>query len=147
MRRSASASAVSAVLLAVATLLAPPSQAAMSFGNYDVLTNRYTLAPWIWFVSPCIPERSADCVNVAARPVRKYYAYYEGKAWLANGRYTLTVDQPDGLQCPLGGNLPTRDTYSWDENTLAGTIDSVYDVGCFNGPPGHQFWTFAVQRL
>jgi hypothetical protein len=43
--------------------------------------------------------------------------------------------------------MPTRDTYSWDAVTLAGTIDSVYDVGCFDGPPGTQFWTFALQRL
>jgi hypothetical protein len=35
----------------------------------------------------------------------------------------------------------------WDDNTLVGTIDSAYDVGCFNGPPGKQFWTFKLQRL
>jgi hypothetical protein len=43
--------------------------------------------------------------------------------------------------------MPTRDTYSWDANTLAGTIESNYDVACFNGPPGSQVWTFALQRL
>ena len=32
-------------------------------------------------------------------------------------------------------------------NTLAGEINSTYDVGCFGGPPGTQFWTFALQRL
>jgi hypothetical protein len=54
---------------------------------------------------------------------------------------------PDGLQCTPGYAMPTRDTYSWDEASMSGTIDSVYDVGCFNGPPGTQFWTFALQRL
>lgn len=58
----------------------------------------------------------------------------------------MTVDVPDGLRCP-GYNLPTRETYSWDEISLGGTIESHYDVGCFNGPPGMQFWTFALQRL
>ena len=53
---------------------------------------------------------------------------------------------PDGLRCP-GYNLPTRETYSWDAVTLVGTIDSKYDVGCFNGPPGTQFWTFKLVRL
>ena len=65
----------------------------------------------------------------------------------APGNYTLTVDVNDGLRCLPGYSMPTRDTYSWDAVTLAGTIDSVYDVGCFNGPPGTQFWTFALQRL
>jgi hypothetical protein len=31
--------------------------------------------------------------------------------------------------------------------SLAGTIDSQYDAGCFNGPPGTQSWTFALRRL
>jgi hypothetical protein len=57
------------------------------------------------------------------------------------------VDVPDGLQCLPGYSMPTRDTYRWNEVSLAGTIDSQYDVGCFNGPPGTQFWTFALQRL
>jgi hypothetical protein len=43
--------------------------------------------------------------------------------------------------------MPTHETWSWDDATLAGTIESNYDVGCFNGPPGSQFWTFALQRL
>jgi hypothetical protein len=58
----------------------------------------------------------------------------------------LTVDVPDGVQCP-GHVMPSRDTYKWNEVTLAGTIESVYDRGCFHGPPGTQFWTFALQRL
>jgi hypothetical protein len=134
-----------AALTAGAAVLAPPAQAVMQFGNYDVLTNRYTQASWAWFIAPCQPA-SPDCVDISAMPRRKFYAYYDGYAHLANGRYTLTVDVPDGLRCP-GHNMPTRDTYSWDPNTLAGTIDSVYDAGCSNGPPGTQFWTFALQRL
>ncbi|MGE2728784.1 hypothetical protein ACQI4F_04845 [Mycolicibacterium vaccae] len=133
-------------LLATATMLAPPSSARMKMGNYDVLTNRYDRASWFWYVKACIPEKSADCIDVGGRPRLKFYAYYESKAWLVDGRYTFTVDQPDGLRCP-GYNMPTRDTYSWDATTLFGTIDSKFDVGCFNGPPGTQFWTFALQRL
>jgi hypothetical protein len=132
-------------LMAAATVLAPQAQAMMLPGNYDVLTNRYTQASWVWFISPC-QSVAPDCLDISAIPRLKFYAYYDGDAHLANGRYTLTVDVPDGLRCP-GYNMPTRDTYAWDEVTLAGTIDSVYDVGCFNGPPGSQFWTFALQRL
>lgn len=137
---------VAAVLMTMATFLAPPSSANFAIGNYDLLTNRYTRASWFWFVSLCIPEKTADCLNVAARPRLAYYEYYESKVWLVDGRYTFTVDQPDGLQCP-GQVLPTRETYSWDAVTLFGTIDSKYNVGCFNGPPGSQFWTFKLQRL
>jgi hypothetical protein len=137
---------VMAVLMAMATLLAPPSSAGMRLGNYDLLTNRYDRASWFWYIAQCIPEKSPDCINVAARPRLKFYAYYDGKARLVNGRYTLTVDVPDGLRC-FGQVLPTRETYSWDAVTLAGTIESYYNVGCNNGPPGMQFWTFALQRL
>lgn len=135
-----------AALMAAATVLAPPAPAAMKLGNYDLLTNRYDRASWFWFISACIPEKSQDCINVAARPRLKFYAYYESRAYLVDGRYTFTVDVPDGLRC-FGQNLPTRETYSWDAVTLVGTIDSYYNVGCFNGPPGKQFWTFALQRL
>ena len=133
-------------LVAVATFLAPPSGARMAIGNYDLLTNRYTRASWAWIVTLCIPEKSPDCARVSARPRLKFYAYYENKAWLVDGRYTMTVDVPDGLQCP-GHVMPTREPYSWDAVTLVGTIDSQFAVGCFNGPPGSQFWTFKLQRL
>jgi hypothetical protein len=132
-------------LTAAASVLAPPAHAMMALGNYDVLTNRYDRASWVWFISVCQPA-TTDCLDISATPRLKFYAYYDGDAHLADGRYTLTVDVPDGLRCP-GYNMPTRDTYTWDEVTLAGTIDSVYDVGCFNAPPGSQFWTFALQRL
>ena len=46
-----------------------------------------------------------------------------------------------------GVKMPDDKTWTWDDRTLAGTIESNYDVGCFNGPPGSQFWTFALQRL
>ncbi|MGE0216082.1 hypothetical protein [Mycolicibacterium sp.] len=144
--RLISVGAVAAALTATASIVAPTSHATMRQGNYDLLTNRYDRASWVWFISACIPEKVPECANVAARPRLQYYAYYGGKAWYADGRYTFTVDVPDGLRCP-GYNLPTRETYSWDAVTLVGTIDSRYDVGCFNGPPGTQFWTFALQRL
>ncbi len=135
-----------AALMSAATFLAPPAPAAMQLGNYDLLTNRYDRASWFWFISACIPDKNPDCVNVAARPRLKFYAYYESRSYLVDGRYSFTVDVPDGLRC-WGHNMPTRETYSWDAVTLVGTIDSKFDVGCNNGPPGTQFWTFKLQRL
>jgi hypothetical protein len=139
---------VAAVLLSAAAMVVPaPANAAMLLGNYDLLTNRYTQASWVWFVAQCIPEKSAECVDVHGIPRLKFYAYYQSKAYLVDGRYSFTVDVNDGLRCLPGYSMPTRDTYSWDAVSLVGTIDSVYDVGCFNGPPGKQFWTFKLQRL
>jgi hypothetical protein len=97
-------------------------------------------------VSPCQPF-APDCLDISAIPRLKFYAYYDGDAHLVDGRYTLTVDVNDGLRCLPGYSMPTRDTYTWDQYTLAGEINSSYDVGCFGGPPGTQFWTFALQRL
>ena len=142
---------LNAIAVAIAVALgaftfAPPARAYMQLGNYDVLTNRYDLASWVWWVSTCVPEKSPDCVDINGIARRKFYYEYGGKAHLDGDIYTLVVDVPDGLRCP-GQNLPTRDTYTWNQTTLAGEINSVYDVGCFGGPPGTQFWTFALQRL
>ena len=136
---------LAAALTAGAALLAPPANA-YTLGNYDLLTNRYQRASWVWTLYPC-QQAAPDCLLISATPRLKFYAYYEGTAHMANGRWTLSVDVPDGLQCHPGYAMPTRETYSWDDVTLAGTIESVYDVGCYNGPPGSQFWTFALQRL
>lgn len=145
MLRLTKAATAATALIASAMMLAPSAPAAMRLGNYDLLTNRYTQSSWVWFLASCVPM-SQDCVYVSAITRLNFYADYGSKAFLVDGRYSFTVDVPDGLRCP-GYNLPTRDTYSWDEVSLAGTIDSAYDVGCFNGPPGTQFWTFALQRL
>jgi hypothetical protein len=133
-------------LVAAGAVSAPPAQAELQLGNYDVLTNRYTQASWVWWVSNC-ESPAPDCKYISAIPRLKFYAYYQGDAHIVDGRYTLTVDVNDGLRCLPGYSMPTRDTYTWDPVTLAGEINSVYDVGCFNGPPGTQFWTFALQRL
>jgi hypothetical protein len=133
------------VLAAAASVLAPPANA-YTLGNYDVLTNRYERASWFWFVTPC-RVAAPDCLRISATPRLKFYNYYEGTAHLADGRWTLNVDVSDGLQCLPGYAVPTHETWTWDDSTLAGTIESNYDVGCFDGPAGSQFWTFALQRL
>ena len=132
-------------LAAAASVVAPPADA-YTLGNYDVLSNRYERASWFWALYPC-QAAAPDCLYISAAPRLKFYASYDGTAHLADGRWTMTIDVPDGLQCLPGYAMPTHDTYSWDDRTMAGTIESNYDVGCFNGPPGSQFWTFALQRL
>ena len=145
--------AAAVLVISAGVVAPPPAQAMMPLGNYNLNTNRYDRASWVWFVHNCWPDKQPDCVNVSARPRLKFYAYYEGEAKLVDGNYTLTVDVPDGLVCLPGFgegwavSMPTHETWTWNERSLAGTIESRYDVGCFNGPPGTQFWTFALQRL
>ena len=58
------------------------------------------------------------------QPVAKAFNYV-GDAQLVNGRYTLTVDVPDGLRCGniyYGPTIPTHDVYTWDATTLAGSL-------------------------
>ena len=136
---------------AVAMPLAPAAGADMLFGNYEVLSNRWTDASWVWAVYPCETPGKLDrvpsgCVLVSALPRPQFGAYYGGTAPLVDGRYSFTSDVPDGLRC-VGGAQPSRDTYTWDAASLTGTIESHFDVGCFNGPPGVNTWTFALQRM
>ncbi|RDH78584.1 hypothetical protein DVS77_10935 [Mycolicibacterium moriokaense] len=142
------AALAAAALTLAGAVSAPPADAEVPFplGNYDVLTDRYTQASWVWFVAACIPEKSQDCRAISGIARLKFYFEYDAKAYVKDGTWSFTVDVPDGVRC-FGYNLPSRDTYTWDGATLAGTIDSVYDQGCNNGPPGTQFWTFALQRL
>jgi hypothetical protein len=137
--------------LAVATMAAPTSNADFLYGNYEVLSNRWTDASWVWAAYPCGQDpgefgNPIDCVLIHALPRPKFGAYYGGTATLANGKYSFTDNVPDGLRCP-GAALPTRDTYTWDAVSLAGIVESRFDVGCFNGPPGMNTWTFALQRM
>lgn len=71
------------------------------------------------------------------------------EAHLVDGRYTLTVDVPDGLRCGnvyYGSALATRDTYSWDPVTLRGTLQSAFDAGC-DGAPGTLTYPFTLARM
>ena len=95
---------------------------------------------------PCQPA-APDCLKISAAPRLKFYDYYDGTAHLANGRWTLNVDVSDGLQCLPGYSMPTHETSRGTMSRWPEPSSPNYDVGCFNGPPGSQFWTFALQRL
>ena len=59
----------------------------------------------------------------------------EADAHLANGRYTMVVDVPDGVRCMVQF-FPSHDMYTWDAVTLAGQVDSTFDAGCGGAPGG-----------
>ncbi|MGH3851561.1 MAG: hypothetical protein ACRDRT_18035 [Pseudonocardiaceae bacterium] len=121
------------LLTAAAVALAPAAGAEMQIGNYEVQTPRDPGHMWIWEIRPCTSP-SPGCLHVQAVPrPNGQAAPWDGNAQLANGRYTMVVDVPDGLRCTLVNFLPSHDTYSWDAVTLAGAVDSTSDAGCGGG--------------
>jgi hypothetical protein len=137
--------AVSVALASAAIALAPTAAAGMLIGNYEVHTTRDPGHSWLWEVRKCQVE-APDCVHVQGTPRPNGQAVpWDADAHLANGRYTMVVDIPDGVRC-LVYFLPSHDTYSWDATTLAGTVDSVYNASCGDGPGGAVSYPFSLVR-
>nr|WP_065042420.1 hypothetical protein [Mycolicibacter heraklionensis] len=129
----------------------PPSKSEPFFANYQLfLTDRYDFHTWAWAVSHCIPAAD-DCAHIQAVPMPVAKAFeYAGDAHLAEGRYTLAVDLPDGLRCSnvyYGPVIPTHDVYSWDAASLQGTLTSSFEVGCNGTPGGVLSYPFTLTRL
>lgn len=131
--------------MAVATA---PAANAMPYGNYNMaIPDRYDFHTWIWMISPC----GSGCVLVSSRaqPVAKAYPFSE-QARLADGRYTLIVDDPFGLRCDniyYGPTIPTHDVYTWDATTLAGSMQSTFDTGCDGAPGGTLTYPITLSRM
>lgn len=73
-----------------------------------------------------------------------------GGAEFADGRYTLTVDDPFGLRCDniyYGPTISTHDVYTWNAATLAGSMRSTFDSGCDGAPAGALEYPFTLSRL
>lgn len=143
--------AATAICLAgviAASVAAAPRAAAFSYGNYMLnLDGRYDFHTWLWMISPC----DNQCLLVLAHPQPNAKAYpYTGRAELADGRYTLSVDDPYGLRCDnvyYGPTIPTHDVYTWDAATLVGSMQSTSDTGCDGAPAGVLVYPFTLSRL
>lgn len=142
---------VAATALVIAALTVPAAHAEPFFANYSLnIDGRYDFHTWTWAVTHCAPA-AADCAHIQAIPMPIAKAFeYRGDARLVDGRYTLTVDVPDGLRCGnvyYGPVIPTRDVYSWDAVTLKGTMTSSFAAGCDGTPGGAFTYPFALVRL
>lgn len=148
MQKAIAALALTGWAALTATVASPVAHAEMRTGNYELLiAGRYDFHTWVWAISSC----PGDCVGVQAipRPVARAFEY-SGAARLTDGRYTLTVDVPDGLRCGdvyYGPVIPTRDVYSWDATTLVGTLESSFASGCGGSPGGTQSYPFSLARM
>jgi hypothetical protein len=138
-----------AALAAAATVHAPVAGAGMQIGNYENHTPRDPGHSWLWSVRECGLDQltdTPDCVHVGAIPRPNGQATpWNADAHLANGRYTMVVDVPDGVRCFVYF-LPSHDTYSWDMVSLQGSVDSVFDAGCGNSPGGTVSYPFTLVR-
>ena len=144
-------------LALVSVLSAPIAHADMRIGNYEVLTDRWNDHSWIWsvmhscgapdcgtyFEDPVIAP-ATETMNVRAIPRPLKSQAFQQSAFFADGRYTLTVDVPDGVRC-IGYNLPSHDVYTWDAVSLVGSIESTFAAGCYGGPGGVETHPFALR--
>jgi hypothetical protein len=144
-----------AALTAATLALAPVAHADMPLGNYELQIGQRgsDFHTWVWWVTPCDAGPAgftSACreVHGIPRPIAGA-TDYDGDAQLANGRYTLTLDLPDGLRCNgyWGYTIPTHDVYSWDAVTLAGSVDSTSDTGCDGAPGGTNTYPFSLSRM
>jgi hypothetical protein len=145
-------------LALVSVLSAPIAHADMRIGNYEILTDRWNDHSWIWsvmhscgapdcgtyFEDPVIAP-ATETMNVRAIPRPLKSQAFQQSAFFADGRYTLTVDVPDGVRC-IGYNLPSHDVYTWDAVSLVGSIESSFAAGCYGVPGGVETHPFVLRR-
>jgi hypothetical protein len=122
--------ATTAILTGLALALAAPASGDMN-GHYTYTETDPSGASVTgdWYVTPC----GDGCVSVALTPGGP-----TRQAHLINGQWTL--DSTDSLQCEDGTNVPnaTNAHYTWDPNTLAGTVVATDVVAVCGQQPGHQ---------
>jgi hypothetical protein len=137
--------AASVVLAMAALTLAPTAQADMLIGNYRLDTNRDPGHQWLWAIRPC-DNSEPGCVHIQAIPQPNgQAARYDGEAYVSNGRYTMTVDVPDGVRCVVQF-FPSHDVYSWNAVTLDGQVVSTFDTGCGGGPGNTSVYPISLAR-
>lgn len=143
---------VAAAALVAGALTSAPAAGAtsMQIGNYEVHTPKDSGHSWLWEVRQCGLDQGTytpDCVHVNATPrPNGQAAPWNADAKLVNGRYTLSVDIPDGVRC-LVYFLPSHDVWSWDMASLQGSVESTFDTGCNNAPGGTVTYPFSLVRF
>jgi hypothetical protein len=83
-----------------------------------------------WYITPC----GDSCASIADAPAKKPW----GQANLVGGQWVL--DNSGGVDCEDGGDIPNaiKVHYSWDPNTLAGSVQITNTVQACGHPPGYQ---------
>jgi hypothetical protein len=119
--------------LAVGTASAAWAETTMSGHYIRTETNQQTGQSVTddWYATPC----GDGCVSIASTPGGPALS----RARLVNGQWTLD-SAVHTLACPDGTVIPdvVSAHYTWDPNTLAGTVQLTYNVPACGSPAGYQ---------
>ena len=126
--------AVAAAFVAVAVGAAAPASGApqMSSGHYieteTAATDRTMTDDW--YISPC----GDGCAAVAHKGAKAF-----GQAHFVGGQWVLDVTGETAV-CPDSTKVPDALSahYTWDPNTLAGTVQTTADAPECGDMPGYQ---------
>jgi hypothetical protein len=128
--RSIGVAATFAALAAVST--APASAAPEMSGHYietETAANGRTTTD-NWYFTPC----GDGCVSVAPKGAKAF-----GQAHLVGGQWVLDVTGETAM-CEDGTQVPSALSahYTWDPNTLAGTVQTTADKAECGDPADYQ---------
>ncbi|MBY0443379.1 MAG: hypothetical protein K2Q25_14780 [Mycobacteriaceae bacterium] len=76
----------------------------------------------------CVVNVVSETANPGAQADRGQN--FSGRAQLVGQHWAFEVGQPDGTRCPDGSTASSTETYSFDEETLAGTHTSLHGAVC-----------------
>jgi len=118
--------AAGAMFAGLALGLAVPASAADPLNGHYIETETYPdghQADRDWYITPC----GDGCASIADF----------GQANLVHGKWTL--DGSGGVSCEEGGDVPNAIAvhYSWDPDTLAGTVVITNNVQACRNPAGY----------
>jgi hypothetical protein len=119
--------AAGAMLAGLALGLTAPAAAADPLNGHYIETETYPDSHQVhddWNITPC----GDGCVSIADL----------GQANLVNGQWQL--DGSGGVTCEQGGDTPNAIGYhySWDPDTLAGTVKITNNEAVCGNPKGYQ---------
>jgi hypothetical protein len=118
--------AASAMLASLALVVTAPVSTADPLNGHYIETETYPDGHQVhsdWFITPC----GDGCASIKEL----------GQANLVNGQWTL--DGKGGVSCEEGGDVHDAINfhYSWDPNTLDGTVQITNNVQACGNPPGY----------
>ena len=136
---------VAAVFAGIPLATAVPAWADASLnGTYDLAWSDGDRSTWV-ITSTCANPNS--CVAHIASDSTNALSRWNGEAQLANGRWTMVIDKPEGALCKDGSRAPIRNTYSWDVSTLSGTLVASAGPICGESVPTSSSFTFTMSRV
>jgi hypothetical protein len=127
--------AATAIFAGLALGLAPPASAAPVMSGHYIRTETDPQTGQSetddWYATPC----GDGCASLAPTPDGPPIS----QARLVNGQWTLE-SAVHALICPDGTGVPNAVSahYTWDPNTLAGTVQVTYNVPACGNPAGYQ---------